>query len=819
MARTLYLTTELPYFPGQGGLMALQLRQIAGQDVVGVVGPRHAHQPEAALDELRRTVSRSYWWPEGPNPGALPALPEIPAERVRWLRRLPPSLRRGLLRALTGLDRHSDEALAWRVALAQLAPKLLEALGDGHWNTVLLSQSTSAAWLPFLPASLARCLYFHDIRSDYLRRAPRRPARGQLRRVLREEQQAARSVETMAVVSELDHQRAEKLLRPAAPTAVAPICVDPDYFAFRPPAPDAPPVLLFTGHLSHPPNVDAALHLLADVWPRVRAAVPDATLVLAGLQPAPEVMAAAAAAPRVELIANAPDIRPYFRRARVYAVPMRYGGGVRQKILEAWASGLPVVSTAMGAEGLGAEDGRHCWLRDDPAAFAAQVVALLRSPAPAAVLEAARALVLERHGPQKSGQKLATQIRIAAWRKRLAPPRVLFDLRWLVPGEVGGVEQMTHELVDELAACDRTFEYRLLGTQRVCHRWKFPAGFRHRLHVTDGRRDAWRSWRDAAANELAAGLDLPVLLPPEVRALDWFARLDFTVVHGLPCLIRPELRRFPAVVTMHDLQHLHLPQFFPPEDIATREHEYRASCAAASHVICTSEFTRQDVHQRYGVPLEKMTTVWNLPPRVTGQPLRPATASRLLQRMGVAPPFLFFPAHPWIHKNHRGLLEAFLLLGRLLPRDYRLVMTGQPLRADHPAAALLADSRLRGRVVHLGYRTPLEIAVLYRSAEALVFPSLFEGFGLPLIEAMQQGCPIVCGHHSSLPEIAGNAALYADVASPDALASAILEITRDAGLRARLKGNGVVNLRRFIRRDLAEKTRAIYAAVHDQHFA
>ena len=92
-------------------------------------------------------------------------------------------------------------------------------------------------------------------------------------------------------------------------------------------------------------------------------------------------------------------------------------------------------------------------------------------------------------------------------------------------------------------------------------------------------------------------------------------------------------------------------------------------------------------------------------------------------------------------------------------------------------------------------------------------------FGLPLIEAMQQGCPIVCGKHSSLPEIAGEAALYTDVASSDELASSILAITRDEALRNRLKQSGTENLRRFDRRALAEKTRAIYASVHDQHFA
>jgi glycosyltransferase involved in cell wall biosynthesis len=236
-------------------------------------------------------------------------------------------------------------------------------------------------------------------------------------------------------------------------------------------------------------------------------------------------------------------------------------------------------------------------------------------------------------------------------------------------------------------------------------------------------------------------------------------------------------------------------------------------------VICTSEFTRQDVHTRYGIPLEKMTTVWNLPPRLTATTMDNSTIQDLLQGMRVKQPFLFYPAQPWLHKNHLRLLEAMSLVSDSLPKEYKLVLTGQPFPPDHPAAALMLDPRIRDRVVHLGYRSPREVAALYRGAEALVFPSLFEGFGIPLVEAMQQGCPIVCGRHTCLPEIVGDAALFTAVSSADALAEAMLSITRDISLRDRLKQNGAINLRRFDRRSLAEKTRAIYASVHEQHFS
>jgi glycosyltransferase involved in cell wall biosynthesis len=818
MPRTLFLTTELPYFPGQGGLMFLHIRHLSGAGMTGVVGPRYPHQPEDALQALRDTVARSYWWPEHPEPGVVPGLPRISTPTPRWVRLLPRSLKWQLLRRLTGLNQHSNDALAWRAVLVNLAPKFLEALGEEPWNALLLSQSLSSAWLPFLPASLARVVLFNDVRSDYLRRSPTVSV-DNVCRTQREEKRMLQQVDAAAFISDLDLARAKRLLSPDCLTVVAPICLDLDYFSFVPPPTDSRPVLLFTGHLSHPPNVDAVLYFLSEIWPKVIAGRPDARFQIVGLQPAATVVAAVGRTPGVEMFADVPDIRPYFRSAKLYVVPMRYGGGVRQKILEAWALGLPVVTTTMGAEGLQAADGENCWLRDHPGDFAEQVVALLNAPQASGVNVRARSEVERRHSPSTCCPPLARLIESAVGRRRKTAPKVLFDLRWLEPGKVGGVEQMTYELIDELGAEDRSTEYRFWGPEHLFRRWRFAGDFKHRFIGTDGRETRQRAARDALTLQLCGDLGLPALVSPETQALELYTRLDFTVVHGLPSYIHPDLRRFPSVVTMHDLQHLHLPELFSADDIATREREYQESCRRATHIICTSGFTRDDVHRRYKLPLEKMSVVWNLPPRATATPLADATVRRLLRGMGIAPPFLLFPAQPWPHKNHAGLLKAWQQVLSEVPAELKLVMSGQPFPPGHPALALLAEPDLQRRVVHVGYRSPSEVAALYYSAEAMVFPSLFEGFGLPLLEAMQQRCPVVCGQHTSVPEVAGEAALYTDVSQPSALAEAIIRIIRDCGLRASLREAGTKNLLRFDRRQLAARTRAIYAQVHAQHFS
>ena len=816
--RTLYITNELPYFPGQGGHMTQKVRYLATRQFTGVVGPRYPQQPADVLQDLRDMVDRSYWWPEPPASGDFLVVPDLWTQRSRWLKSLPKGIKHWLWRRLTNLSRYSDDALPWRVLITQLAPKMLEALGAERWNSVLLSQSTSVVWFPFLPASLARCIYFHDIRSDYLRRSTFRPTRGNLRRIFVEEHLASHQADAMAVVSELDRRRAEKFLHPSCPNAVSPISLDLDYFAFQPAKAAADPVVLFTGHLSHPPNIDAALYFLTEIWPRVLAAMPRARFQIVGIQPAPAIIDAIGRSRQVELFPHVPDIRPYFHAAGVYVVPMRFGGGVRQKILEAWAVGVPVVTTTMGAEGIDAEDGVHCWLRDDPGQFADQVCALLRTPAPVSLLQAARTFVETHHSFLAACPSLTDQVNVAIKRRNQSPPRVLYDLRGRQPGQTSEVAQTADELVHELASFDRTGEYRFFGPRRVCRNLRLPGEFRRKVVCTDGLQARWVNWRNAATHELATDLALPSLTSPELSALEWYTRLDFTVVHGLAGFVSPDLRRFPAVVTVHDLRHLHRPEDFAPTELSQREKDQRESCQLASHVICASEFTRDDIHRHYGVPREKMTTLWPLTPHLAEAPLAGPLTQRLLRRMGVKPPFLFYDAEPLPHKNHRGLLEAMRMAGASLPEGYTLVLTGAPLTPDHPAAALLHDSQLHQRVISLGQRSPLEIAALYRGAEALVFPSLFEGSARPLLEAMQQSCPIVCGQHTSLPEFAGEGALFADVASPPALAEAILLITRDESLRTQLRLRGTANLRRYHRRSLAEKTRAIYASVHAQHF-
>ena len=302
-----------------------------------------------------------------------------------WVSRLPGKWRSRWLRRLLGIAHQPADAYAQLATLANCAPHLLRALADRHWHAIALIQSNTEPWLDYLPTPPAKFVYFHDVRSDYLRRQPGATLSDwQLRAIHAQEKRCFERTDVVGFVSDLDQQRAVELLHPTSVTGVAPIPVDTDYYTPPPEGwrKDRRPIVLFTGHLGHPPNVDAISYFLARIWPLIREDCPDAVFQAVGLLPDPKLQQACAGASGVEIHPNVPDIRPYFWNALVYVVPMRYGGGVRQKIFEAWSMQVPVVCTTMAAEGTRAISGQNCWLEDDPTGFAARVVARLRAPDP-----------------------------------------------------------------------------------------------------------------------------------------------------------------------------------------------------------------------------------------------------------------------------------------------------------------------------------------------------------------------------------------------------------------------------------------------------
>jgi glycosyltransferase involved in cell wall biosynthesis len=220
----------------------------------------------------------------------------------------------------------------------------------------------------------------------------------------------------------------------------------------------------------------------------------------------------------------------------------------------------------------------------------------------------------------------------------------------------------------------------------------------------------------------------------------------------------------PATTTVHDLQHEVFPHFFSRAELVYRRVVYGWTVRRSRIVIALSEHGRQALIDRYRLAPERVRAI---PHGIDHDRFRPAAGER--------EPFLLYPANRWPHKNHERLFEAFALLRKERP-ELRLVLTG----SGHEGKPLPDGVEARGRV------SLDELVGLYRTAAALVFPSLYEGFGQPPLEAMACGCPVAVARASSLPEVCGDAAEYFDPTSPEEIAAAILRALRaervDAGL-------------------------------------
>jgi polysaccharide biosynthesis protein PslH len=311
----------------------------------------------------------------------------------------------------------------WTQLRALASPRSFERLSMGlpafqaELRRLLASRSFDVVLLefPFLAADVLadlplgshrpiRVLDEHNIEFDLARQQAGRE-HGLLRRVhnavnwpklQREELDAFRRFDGVAFCSAEDAERARALV-PSVNAAVVPNAVDVREFAPTPelPRPDGRTVLFF-GAINYFPNVDGILFLLKEVWPLIAASRPSARLKIVGQHPTREILAFRG--PRVEVTGRVDDVRPHLASAAVTIVPLRIGGGTRFKILEAMAMGRPVVSTALGAEGIDARPERELLLADDAAGLAAAVQRVLDDPALARALgEAGRTLVQQRY--------------------------------------------------------------------------------------------------------------------------------------------------------------------------------------------------------------------------------------------------------------------------------------------------------------------------------------------------------------------------------------------------------------------------------------
>ena len=309
----------------------------------------------------------------------------------------------------------------------------------------------------------------------------------------------------------------------------------------------------------------------------------------------------------------------------------------------------------------------------------------------------------------------------------------------LVPGELGGSESATSGLLQALAR-GGTLPYRVYLPPVA------PDAHEGLPY------DILREYRPARTiPERLIAMAIATAHPGPLRV-----RLRSADVVHFPLTIRLPSVAAPSVVTLHDLQHLDLPALFPRAERIFRAFFWHRSVRDARLVVCPSEFVRDRTSELLGIDAERVRVI---PHGIDHARFTPGTTER--------EPFLLYPARPWPHKDHERLYDAFALLRRERP-ELRLVLTGGGHSGRAPEGV-----DVRGAV------TLDELVSLYRRAAALIFPSRYEGFGQPVLEAMACGCPVACSDIPPLVELAAGAARTFPPGDAAAMASAVRDVLAD----------------------------------------
>ena len=430
----------------------LTTREMAGlAGAVGLVSMAHTRPDLERAEKLKDAGVRLFLW-ESPSLER----PASVAARVPSWRRM---ARRTLNAARAWPDRPVD-TLDLDPAFRNLSAPLVQALAERPWQVVSVVQSSSAAFLDYFPRParfdprparhpLGALRTAGPAASGLLERWRWRRA---ARRYRSFEQRYCNRYDLVATVSEHDAEWVRREYGARRVVAV-PLPVDADYFAPQPER-EVAGRIVFTGMLDHPPNVDAAVFFARDVFPAVRARVPNAEFHVVGRRPPPEVRALAALE-GVYVTADVDDIRPALASGSVFVVPLRYGAGARQKILEAWCMERCVVSTPVGAEGLEFVDGANIAIADGAEPLADATVRALQDPAwRDGLRRGGRSCRETLHDPRRVAEGYWSEIQRVVAEKAGAdePMRVALDFRWMVPGRAGGIENLARSFFRELLA-------------------------------------------------------------------------------------------------------------------------------------------------------------------------------------------------------------------------------------------------------------------------------------------------------------------------------------------------------------------------------
>ncbi len=290
-------------------------------------------------------------------------------------------------------------------------------------------------------------------------------------------------------------------------------------------------------------------------------------------------------------------------------------------------------------------------------------------------------------------------------------------------------------------------------------------------------------------------------------------KTSVNLFHGPAFMAPPLHKRFKSVATIHDLVAFHHPHTIPTKYAFYMRFLIKLMIRKVDAIITDSEFIRNEIIKMFRVDAGRVFTV----PISVSEIFKPVEDSgkieELKKRFGIKKKYFLHVGNIEPRKNLINLFHACDIVWDKLGKDFQLVVVGKRGWLYGEIFETLKRAKFAADVVFTGYVRDKDIPVLYSGAEFFVFPSLYEGFGLPILEAMRCGVPVIASHVASLPEVGGDAVFYVDPYDPKDIAEKMLTLAYDTSLRERLKERGFLQASRFSWEKTARKTLDVYEAV------
>jgi glycosyltransferase involved in cell wall biosynthesis len=365
----------------------------------------------------------------------------------------------------------------------------------------------------------------------------------------------------------------------------------------------------------------------------------------------------------------------------------------------------------------------------------------------------------------------------------------------MLPGKVGGTETYVRGLVHAISQVDKKNEYVL-----------FTRDENHRTFEYNSDKFSKILCPVPAKNRLTRVAYEQLFLPKLV------VKHGVDVLH-YPGYVSPVVGKFGKVVTIHDMQYVYYPGYFSKTKLLYWKYLLPLSATRSDVILTVSENTKADIANFLNIPKNKIFVTYEAP-KFCADSGEDAPLPTVMKKYGIRHNYILSVASLLPHKNLDRLIEAFALLEDKI--DHQLVLAGIKGHALDEIRKMIGNKlKQPSRVAILGYISNQDLEAIYKRASLFILPSLFEGFGIPLLEAMSLGCPVAASNKTSIPEVVGDAALLFDPNSANQIAEAIFSVVSDKTCRERLIDRGRQRVKLFSWEKMAGETIDAYSVAYE----